>query len=41
VLAFEPADHGLGLVVEGGDDRVRVLFRVVKSRAATARSTTS
>jgi hypothetical protein len=31
----------LGLVVEGGDDLVGVLLRVVKSQAATARSTTS
>jgi hypothetical protein len=29
------------LVVEGGDDVVGVLFRVVKSQAADARSTTS
>jgi hypothetical protein len=41
VLGFEPADHSLGLVVEGGDDLVEVLLRVVKSRAADARSTTS
>jgi hypothetical protein len=34
VLGFELADHSLGLVVEGGDDLVGVLFRVVKSRAA-------
>ena len=34
VLGFELADHRLGLVVEGGDDLVGVLFRVVKSRAA-------
>jgi hypothetical protein len=27
-------DHSLGLVVEGGDDLVGVLFRVVKSQAA-------
>ena len=33
--------HSLGLVVEGGDDLVGVLFRVVKSQAADARSTTS
>jgi hypothetical protein len=31
---FELADHNLGLVVEGGDDLVGVLFRVVKSQAA-------
>jgi hypothetical protein len=30
----ELADHGLGLVVEGGDDLVGVLFRIVKSQAA-------
>ena len=34
VLGFELADHSLGLVVEGGDDLVGVLFRVVKSQAA-------
>jgi hypothetical protein len=34
VLGFEFADHRLGLVVEGGDDLVGVLFRVVKSKAA-------
>ena len=34
VLGFELADHGLSLVVEGGDDLVGVLFRVVKSQAA-------
>ena len=34
VLGFELADHSLGLVVEGGDDLVGVLFRVVKSHAA-------
>jgi hypothetical protein len=34
VLGFELADHSLGLAVEGGDDLVRVLFRVVKSQAA-------
>lgn len=34
VLGFEPADHSLGPVVEGGDDLVGVLFRVVKSQAA-------
>jgi hypothetical protein len=28
------ARHSLGLVVEGGDDLVGVLFRVVKSQAA-------
>jgi hypothetical protein len=28
------ADHSLGLVVEGGEDLVGVLFRVVKSQAA-------
>jgi len=28
VLGFELADHSLGLVVEGGDDLVGVLFRV-------------
>jgi hypothetical protein len=33
-LGFELADHSLGLVVEGGEDRVGVLFRVVKSQAA-------
>jgi hypothetical protein len=33
VLGFELADHSLGLV-EGGDDLVEVLFRVVKSPAA-------
>ena len=31
---FELADDNLGLVVEGGDDLVGVLFRVVKSQAA-------
>jgi hypothetical protein len=31
---LELADHNLGLVVEGGDDLVGVLFRVVKSQAA-------
>jgi hypothetical protein len=41
VLGFEPADHSLGLVVEGGDDLDGVLFRVVKSEAPTARSTSS
>jgi hypothetical protein len=34
VLAFELADESLGLVVEGKDDLVGVLFRVVKSQAA-------
>jgi len=34
MLRFELADHSLGLVVEGGDDLVRVLFRVVESQAA-------
>ena len=34
VLGFELADHSLGLVVEGGEDLVGVLFRVVKSQAA-------
>jgi hypothetical protein len=34
VLGFELADHSLGLVVEGGDDLVGVLFRDVKSQAA-------
>jgi len=34
VLGFELADHGLGLVVEGGEDLVGVLFRGVKSQAA-------
>jgi hypothetical protein len=34
VLGFELADHSLGLVVEGGDDLVGLLFRVVKSQAA-------
>jgi hypothetical protein len=34
VLGFELADYSLGLVVEGGDDLVGVLFRVVKSEAA-------
>jgi hypothetical protein len=41
VLGVELADHGLGLIVEGGDDLVGVLFRVVKSQVADARSTTS
>jgi hypothetical protein len=31
-------DHSLGLVVEGGEDRVGVLFRVVKSQAADRES---
>jgi len=34
VLGFELADHSLGLVVEGGEDLVGVLFRAVKSQAA-------
>ena len=34
MLGFELADHSLGLVVEGGEDLVGVLFRVVKSQAA-------
>src|SRR5712692_9774195 len=34
VLGFELADHSLGLVLEGGDDLVGVLFRVGKSQAA-------
>jgi hypothetical protein len=34
VLGFELADHSLDLVVEGGEDLVGVLFRVVKSQAA-------
>ena len=34
VLGFELADHSLGLLVEGGDDRIGVLFREVKSQAA-------
>lgn len=34
LLGFELADHSLGLVVEGGEDLVGVLFRVVKSQAA-------
>jgi hypothetical protein len=34
LLGFELADHSLGLVVEGGDDLVGVLFRVVKNQAA-------
>jgi hypothetical protein len=34
VLCFELADHSPGLVVEGGDDLVGVLFRVVVSQAA-------
>jgi len=41
VLGCELADHSLGLVVEGGNDLVGVLFRVVKARRPTARSTTS
>ena len=34
MLGFELADHSLGLVVEGVEDRVGVLFRVVKIQAA-------
>ena len=34
VPGVELADRSLGLVVEGGDDLVGVLFRVVKSQAA-------
>lgn len=34
VLGFELAEHSLGLVVEGGEDLVGVLFRVVESQAA-------
>ena len=34
MLGFELADHSPGLVVEGGDDLDKVLFRVVKSQAA-------
>jgi hypothetical protein len=34
VLGFELADHSLVLVVEGDEDLVGVLFRVVKSQAA-------
>ena len=34
MLGFELADHSIGLVVEGGEDLARVLFRVVKSPAA-------
>jgi hypothetical protein len=30
----ELADHSLGLVVEGGDNLIGVLFHVVKSHAA-------
>jgi hypothetical protein len=41
VLCFGLEDHSLGLVVEGGDNLVGVLVRVVKSQAADARSTTS
>jgi hypothetical protein len=33
VLDFELAHHSLGLVVEGGDDLVGVLFRVVSQGA--------
>jgi len=38
VPGFELADHSLGLVVEGGEDLVGVLFRVVKSQAADSES---
>ncbi len=34
VLGFELADYSLGLVVEGSEDLVGVLFRAVKSQAA-------
>jgi hypothetical protein len=34
VRGFELVDHSLGLVVEGGEDLVGVLFRAVKSRTA-------
>jgi hypothetical protein len=34
VLGFELADHSLGLLVEGREDLVGILFRVVKSQAA-------
>jgi hypothetical protein len=34
LLGFELADHGLGLVVGGGEDLVGVLFRVGKNQAA-------
>jgi hypothetical protein len=34
VLGFGLADHSLALIVEGCDDLVGVLFRVVKSQAA-------
>jgi hypothetical protein len=34
VLGFELAGHSLGLVVEGGEALLGVLFRVVKSQAA-------
>jgi hypothetical protein len=34
MLGFELANHSLGLVVEGGDDLVGVLFRAVESQAA-------
>ena len=34
MLGFELADHSLGLVVEGGEDLVGVLFRVVTNQAA-------
>jgi hypothetical protein len=41
VLGFELADHSHGLVVEGGEDLLGVLFRAMKTRPPTARSTTS
>ena len=34
VLGLGLADHSLGLVIQGGDDLVGVLFRVAKSQAA-------
>jgi hypothetical protein len=34
VLGLELADHGLGPVVEGGDNLVGVLLRAVKNQAA-------
>ena len=34
MLGLELADHSLGLVVEGGEDLVGVLFRVVQGQAA-------
>jgi hypothetical protein len=34
VLRLELADHSPGLVAEGNDDLVGVLFRAVKSQAA-------